>query len=88
MGQLFPTAQLDYMKQLVNGGIDELLPPTTDEVKQWNTFYLIYFNSEFSLNDGRRLPVSKCVKNPRPDEVSEALRTLGFRSICHHVSNC
>lgn len=28
--------------------------------------------------------MSKCVKNPRPDEVSEALKQLGFRSICHH----
>jgi signal recognition particle subunit SEC65 len=71
---------------LVDGGIDEILPPTSEEIKTWKTLYLTYFNSEKSLADGRRLPLSKCVKNPRPDEISEALRQLGYRSICHHVS--
>jgi hypothetical protein len=74
------------MKQLVEGGADHMLPPTKEEVKEWKTFYLLYFNSEKSIKEGRRLPKSLCVKNPRPDEVSEALGKLGFRSICDHVS--
>ena len=70
----------------MNGGPDTILPPTKDEVKEWKTFYLLYFNSEKSIKEGRRLPTSQCVKNPRPDEVSEALGKLGYRSICDHVS--
>ena len=74
------------MKQICEGGIDELLPPSEDEVKGWKTFFLQYFNAEMSIADGRRLPLSKCVKNPRPDEVSDALKQLGYKSICHQVS--
>lgn len=61
-----------------------MLPPTKDEVKDWKTFYLVYFNSEKSVSQGRRLPQKLCVKNPRPDEVSDALGKLGFKSICDH----
>jgi signal recognition particle subunit SEC65 len=46
----------------------------------------MYFNNEMSLGAGRRLGLNKCVKNPRPDEIAEALKQLGYRSICHHVS--
>jgi len=74
------------MKQLVDGGSENMLPPSKEEVKDWKTFYLLYFNSEKSVSEGRRLPKNLCVKNPRPDEVSEALGKLGFRSICDHVS--
>lgn len=61
------------MQKLVEGGVDEILPPTSDEVKGWKTFYLMYFNSDKSLSDGRRLPLKFCVKNPRPDEISQSL---------------
>lgn len=44
----------------------------------------MYFNNEMSLGAGRRLGLNKCVKNPRPDEIAEALKQLGYRSICHH----
>ena len=74
------------MKSLVDGNIDEMIPPTTEEIKQWKTFYLMYFNNEMSLGAGRRLGLNKCVRNPRPDEIAEALKQLGYRSICHHVS--
>jgi hypothetical protein len=86
MGNLLPTGQVQYMRQLVEGGVDELLPPSEEEVKGGKTFYLQYFNADKSQAEGRRLPLSKCVKNPRPDEVSEALRQLGYKSICHRVS--
>jgi len=66
--------------------MDSVLPPTTDEVKEWKTFYSLYFNSDKSVKEGRRLPKHLCVKNPRPDEISEALGRLGFRSICDNVS--
>lgn len=72
------------MKQLCEGGIDEMMPPTEEQVKMWTTFYPCYFNSDFSLEQGRRLPKSLCVKNPRPDEIAWALKELGYRSITHN----
>lgn len=87
MANLLPSGQLQYMKQLVDGSMDSVLPPTTDEVKEWKTFYSLYFNSDKSVKEGRRLPKHLCVKNPRPDEISEALGRLGFRSICDNVSS-
>jgi hypothetical protein len=61
------------MKQLVAGGVDIILPPSKEELKSWKTLYLCYFNADFSVKDGRRLPKYLCVKNPRPDEVCSAL---------------
>lgn len=86
MGNQLPSGQMQIMKQIVEGGTESILPPTKDEVKEWKTFYLLYFNSEKSVQEGRRLPKSLCIKNPRPEEISEALGRLGFRSICDHVS--
>jgi|LauGreDrversion4_2_1035121.scaffolds.fasta_scaffold95167_3 deoxyhypusine synthase len=48
MGNLLPSGQVQYMRQLVDGGVDELLPPSEDEVKEWKTFYLQYFNASKS----------------------------------------
>lgn len=81
-----PTDQTKYMQKLVDGDVEDILPPSEDEVKSWCTFYLMYFNNEMSVAQGRRLPLNLCVKNPRPDEILEALKKLGYRSICHHVS--
>ena len=67
--------------------MDEIVPPTQDDVKGWKTIFLCYFNIEKSLQEGRRLPNKLCVKNPRPDEICDALKTLGFRSIYHTVSS-
>jgi len=36
------------------------------------------------VKQGRRIPKAIAVNNPRPDEISEALRKIGIRSICHH----
>jgi len=49
MANLLPTAQNEYMKKLVSGDVEDLFPPTEEEIKQWHTFYLCYFNNEFSL---------------------------------------
>ena len=40
-----------------------------------------YFNSNFSVKQGRALPLKYCVRNPRPDEIMEALRSLQIRAI-------
>jgi len=45
MQNLLPTAAQEYMKKLCDGGLDEMLPPSTEDVKSWTTFYLIYFNA-------------------------------------------
>jgi len=46
----------------------------------------MYFNSEFSSKNGRRLPANLCVKNPRPDELYDALKSLGIRGMLEMVS--
>jgi hypothetical protein len=74
MMDFLPSEQVQFMQKLVEGDIDDILPPTQDEVKQWKSIYLCYFNSDKSIAEGRRMPLSMCVKNPRPDEITEALR--------------
>lgn len=49
MGNQLPSGQMQIMKQIVEGGTESILPPTKDEVKEWKTFYLLYFNSEKSV---------------------------------------
>ena len=62
------------MQKLVSGDVDDLFPPTEEEIKKWHTFFMCYFNSDLSLESGRRISKDLCVKNPRPDEVSDALK--------------
>jgi signal recognition particle subunit SEC65 len=69
------------MKGLVNGGVDVILPPSKEEMKSWKTLYLCYFNSELSVKQGRRLPKYLCVKNPRPDEILQALSSFGLKTV-------
>ena len=86
VGSMMPSSQVAYMKQLVEGGADALIPPSKEEVKEWKAFYLCYFNSDFSEKQGRRLPKYLCVPNPRPDEVVSALQSFGIRCIVEAVS--
>lgn len=37
-----------------------------------------YFNSTFSRESGRRVPLSRSVKDPTLDELAEATRRLGY----------
>lgn len=83
MMDFLPSEQLAFMKQLVEGDVDEIVPPTQDDVKTWKTIFLCYFNSDMSMQEGRRLALKYCVKNPRPDEVMDALKTLGYRCLYH-----
>ena len=87
MMDFLPSEQLAFMKQLVEGDVDEIIPPSQEDVKGWKTIFLCYFNSAKSLQEGRRLPINLCVKNPRPDEICDALKSFGFRSIFHSVSS-
>jgi hypothetical protein len=64
-----PSSQMQYMRQLVAGGVEAILPPSKEELKSYKAVYLCYFNSELSAKQGRRLPLKLCVKNPRPDEI-------------------
>jgi signal recognition particle subunit SEC65 len=50
-----------------------MLPPSQDEVKEWQTFYPLYFNAEFSLSEGRKVPTKCAVINPGTDEIVAAL---------------
>jgi len=83
---LLPSGQALYMQNLVEGGSNELVPPTIQEVKEWKTLYPMYLNNEFSSKNGRRLPIKLCVKNPRPDEIYDAIKSLGIRGMLEMVS--
>ena len=69
------------MKTLVEGGSDNIVPPSSEELKGWKSLYLCYFNSSYSLKKGRRLPKYLCVDNPRPDEIVIALQSMGIKSV-------
>ena len=81
-----PSSRLAYMKKMVEGGTDQLIPPSKDEIAEWKGIYCSYFDSDFSTKKGRMMPLKLCVKNPRPDEIVKALNTLGIRSIIEAVS--
>jgi len=83
---MLPSSQVAFMKKVVAGDVQDLIPPSTEEVKDWKAFYLSYFNTEFSMKKGRMLPLEFCVKNPRPDELMEAFRALQIRAIFEAVS--
>ena len=57
-----------------------------DQIKNWHAFYPLYFNSDYSTRDGRRVVKKYSVKNPRCDEILEALMSLGIRGIVEMVS--
>lgn len=86
MQNMMPSGQKEYMKRLVDGGVDILLPPSKEELKSWKSLYLCYFNSELSYKQGRRLPLYLCVKNPRPDEILNTLSSMGLKTAFEHVS--
>ena len=86
-GQSFlPSAQLAFMKKIVNNGTGEYMPPTAEEVKEWKAIYLSYFDANLSVKQGRVMPLQYCVKNPRPDELLEAFKSLQIRAIGEMVS--
>ena len=86
LGNMLPSGQIAFMKKMVAGGGAELMPPSAEEVKDWKAIYLSYFNAEFTVKQGRVLPLKYCVKNPRPDEIMEALRVNQIRAIFEPVS--
>ena len=86
MANMMPSGRLAYMKKLVEGGTEQLIPPSKEEIAEWKGVYLSYFNSDLSAKHGRMLPKKLCIKNPRPDEVTRALNSLGIRSIFEAVS--
>jgi hypothetical protein len=86
MMNLLPSGQNQYMKTLVDGGAESIMPPSKEDVKNWTTFYPMYFNSEFSIKNGRRVSKNVAVVNPRCDEIVNGLKQLGLRSIVESVS--
>lgn len=62
------------------------MPPKQEEIKAWSAVYLSYFNSDFSVKQGRKLPKYLCVQNPRPDEIINALKSLGIKYVFEPVS--
>ena len=84
---MMPSARLAYMKKLVEGGAESIMPPSKEEVSEWKAVYLCYFNSETSIKHGRVMGKKYCIKNPRPDEITSALEKLGIRCIHETVSH-
>jgi signal recognition particle subunit SEC65 len=41
--------------------------------------WIDYFNSTFSREAGRRIPLNKSVKDPTLDELTEAVKRLGYK---------
>lgn len=87
LGNMMPSDQVAFMKKTISGGLQDIIPPSQEEVKDWKGCYLSYWNAEFSVKQGRILPLKYCVKNPRPDEVMEAFRSLKIRAIFETVSS-
>lgn len=87
LGNMMPSDQVAFMKKTISGGLQDIIPPSQEEVKDWKGCYLSYWNAEFSVKQGRILPLKFCVKNPRPDEVMEAFRSLKIRAIFETVSS-
>ena len=83
---MMPSARLAYMKKLVEDGAESIMPPSKEEVAEWKGVYLCYFNSEISIKNGRVMGKKYCIKNPRPDEITAALDSLGIRAIHETVS--
>ncbi|KAI2809310.1 hypothetical protein RDWZM_003365 [Blomia tropicalis] len=44
-----------------------------DEKRQWRTIYPQYINSNLTIERGRRLPKSKCVPDPRINEIADVM---------------
>ena len=86
MSNMMPSEQKAHMKRIVQSGAQDIIPPSQEEIKDWRACYLSYWNAELSVKKGRILPLSHCVKNPRPDEVMEAFRALQIRAIYQGVS--
>ena len=83
---MMPSARLAYMKKLVEGGAESIMPPSKEEVSEWKAVYLCYFNSETSIKHGRVMGKKYCIKNPRPDEIVNALKSLKIRHFYENVS--
>lgn len=81
-----PSDQLAFMRKMVEGGSRDIIPPSQEEIKQWKACYLSYWNANFSTKKGRELPLEFCVKNPRPDEIMDAFRSLQIIAIFEGVS--
>lgn len=86
LANMMPSEGKAFMKKMIEGGHSALLPPSQDEIKDWKACYLSYWNSDLSVKQGRALPLAYCVRNPRPDEIMEAFRTLQIRAIFEGVS--
>ena len=84
---MLPSGQVAFMKKVVDGEVPDLIPPSAEEVKDWKGIYLSYYNSDLSMKQGRVMPLEYCVKNPRPDELMEAFRSLKIRAIFEAVSS-
>ena len=87
MANLLPSGQIAFMKKMISDGGEEYLPPSQEKIKDYKAFYLSYFNANLSVKQGRMLPKDQCVKNPRPDEIMEAFRSLEIRAVFESVSN-
>ena len=86
MAQMMPSGRLAFMKKLVEGGADAVVPPSKEEIAEWKGVYLSYFDSRFSSAKGRVMPLKYCVPNPRPDEITGALTKHKIRNIFEAVS--
>jgi len=52
--------------------------PEGPKTSNWPIVWPVYIDSKKTYKQGRRLPLSKCVSTPTPQELGEAAKSLGL----------
>lgn len=78
---MVPSQQKAFMSQVAEGDLENILPPDAETLGAWRCLYLCYFNSDLSMNQGRKMSKKYCVRNPRPVEIADALANMGIQYV-------
>jgi len=53
----------------------------TVDFSRWVCLYPVYIDSKKTCQEGRRIPKNKAVDNPKPNEMAEVCKQLGFQCV-------
>lgn len=78
-----PTKMQQQMPQrkVPADGYDEMSPEAKRELKMMQIVYPCYFDKNRTVQEGRRLPVNKCVENPLAKTILDACRILKIPAV-------
>eukprot|EP01123_Difflugia_compressa_P004139 TRINITY_DN15497_c0_g1_i1.p1 TRINITY_DN15497_c0_g1~~TRINITY_DN15497_c0_g1_i1.p1 ORF type:complete len:162 (-),score=25.85 TRINITY_DN15497_c0_g1_i1:205-624(-) len=51
------------------------------DFSRWICIYPVYIDSKKTCQEGRRIPKNKSVDNPKPSEIADVCRQMGFQCI-------